>query len=149
MKYIECLTISQKSPQISTTRKCIHFSLLWHGNVQNVPKNRISGHFVPFRPPLAYSEAIYTSNEVLLMAYTLSKFPQISTALKCIHFLILWYGNVQNVPISHILGHFYQFCPPNQLKSHLYYQWSTSNGSYSPKSHHKLVLSVTVFISYF
>ena len=39
--------------------------------------------------------------------------------------------------------------PPNPFKVPLYYQWSTSKGSYSVKSLHKLVLSETVIISYF
>ena len=37
----------------------------------------------------------------------------------------------------------------NPLKSPLYQQQSTSKGSYSPKSLHKLILAETVFISYF
>ena len=39
--------------------------------------------------------------------------------------------------------------PLKLLKSPLYYQWSTSNGSYFLKSLHKLVLLETVFISFF
>ena len=55
-------------------------------------------------------------------------------------------GNVQNGPKSLYLANFQ---PPNLLKSPLYYQWSTSNSSYSPKILHKLVLPENIIISYF
>ena len=42
-----------------------------------------------------------------------------------------------------------KFQPPNPLNSPLYYQWSTSKGSYSPKSLHKLVLQESVSNSVF
>ena len=41
-------------PKVSTnfsTRNCIHFLLLGQGNVRNVPKSPISGHFGLFSNP--------------------------------------------------------------------------------------------------
>ena len=65
--------ILSKVSIISTTRKCTHFLLLWHGNAQNVPKSRITGHFDPFSDTLTHKMAISDNKEVHLGAHILSK----------------------------------------------------------------------------
>ena len=112
MKYIFWLIFSQKSPQTSTTRNCIHFLFLGHGNVQNVPKSCISGHFGQFSGPLTHSKALYTTSKQHLGAYILSKVSINWYYQKIYSFLILWHGNAQNVPKSRISEHFDLFSDP-------------------------------------
>ena len=59
-------------PKVSTnytTGKRIHFSPLRHGNVQNVPENRISGQFNQFSNPLTHSKALFITSEEHLRSH--------------------------------------------------------------------------------
>ena len=68
-KYIQGLIFFQKPPQISTTRKWIHFYLFWSKNVRKVPKMSyfmqfwpILGLYDPLRGPLYYQKSTFKSS---------------------------------------------------------------------------------------
>ena len=112
-------------------RKCTKF----------VQKSYISGHFdqcsspqptqKPFTLPVKYIQGLIFSQ----------KTPQISTtSRKCTNFLVCGKDMSKLYPKNVNLIILTLFHPPNLLKSHLYYQWSTSNCLQSPISLHQLVL---------
>ena len=47
---------------------------MWHGNAQNVPKSRITGHFDPFSETLTHKMAIYTTKSTFRGSYSVKSF---------------------------------------------------------------------------
>ena len=141
----------QKTPQISTTREWINFLLLQHGNVQKIPKNRIWSFLPIFEPSNPLKSLLHYHWSTFKGYYSPKRLHKLVLSVEIV--LISYFYSMRMsklYPVCSKPDHFDHFSlPPNLLKSHLYYQWSTSNCLQSPKSLHQLVLPKNVFISHF
>ena len=96
--------------------------------------------YATHNPPLYYHWSTFKGS------YHLKSLHKLVLPEKCIDFLLLWHGNVQNVPKFPFWP---IFEPPNPPKSPLHYQWCTCKCSCSSKRLHKLVPPENELISYF
>ena len=123
---------------------------MWSGNVQKVPKSRISLNFDQFSDPLRTLSPPVVSKKNIIRVHNLLKTSINLYYLNMYSILtfIKWKcsKSAQNVIFMQfwpILG------PYDPLKGPLHYQESTFKGSYSLKSLHKLVLQENVSNSVF